>query len=71
MPQAIISENSKGATMNEIQILLLGAAQGFGVILFFYVLYLLGGMAQDLKKLLKKVEEMEKRLEGGVVSGQG
>lgn len=57
--------------MNEIQILLLGAAQGFGVILFFYVLYLLGGMAQDLKKLLKKVEEMEKRLEGGVVSGQG
>ena len=48
--------------MEQTQILLIAAAQGFGAVLFFYVLYLLGGMAQDIKKLLEKVEHMEKRM---------
>jgi len=48
--------------MGGIQVLLIAAAQAFGAVLFFYVLYLLGGMAQDIRKVLQKVENIEKTL---------
>ena len=50
--------------MGDMQILLIGAAQATGVVLFFYVLYLLGGMAQDIKKLLRRLDDIEKKLVG-------
>lgn len=34
-----------------------------GTGLFFYVLYLVGGIARDMKRLLQKVEELERKFE--------
>ena len=38
------------------------AVGSFGITLFFYVLYLVGGVARNVKTLLVKIEEIERRL---------
>lgn len=37
-------------------------ASFFIVVLFLYLLYLIGGMAENLKKLVQKMEELDKKL---------
>jgi hypothetical protein len=37
-------------------------ASFFIVVLFLYLLYLIGGMAENLKKLAQKMEELHKKL---------
>jgi cell division protein FtsB len=48
--------------MKESQIIWMLVAEFFFVVLFFYVLYLLGGIYQRAKKILDKVESLEKKL---------
>jgi cell division protein FtsB len=52
--------------MNHTQIIWLGIGELFFVVLFFYVLYLLGGIYQRVKKILDKIEGLEKKLEKAV-----
>jgi cell division protein FtsB len=49
--------------MNKTQIIWLLVGEIFSVALFFYILYLLGGIYQHVKKILQKVESLEKKLE--------
>ena len=49
--------------MNHTQIMLLFVAELFFVVLFFYLLYLVGGIYQNVKKILQKVENLEKKSE--------
>jgi len=37
-------------------------ASFFFVILFLYLLYIIGGVSQNVKKLLDKIGEMEKKM---------
>ncbi|MGA7160971.1 MAG: hypothetical protein WBZ48_08210 [Bacteroidota bacterium] len=49
--------------MKESQIIWMLVAELLFVVLFFYVLYLLGGIYQRVKMILDKVEAVEKKLE--------
>jgi hypothetical protein len=37
-------------------------ASFFFVVLFLYLLYIIGGISENLKKVLKKIEELENKL---------
>jgi hypothetical protein len=37
-------------------------ASFFIVILFLYLLYLIGGMAENIEKLMQKIDELQKKL---------
>ena len=37
-------------------------ASFFFIILFLYLLYIIGGVSQNVKKLLEKVQELENKL---------
>ncbi len=49
--------------MKESQIIWMLVAEFFFVVLFFYVLYLIGGIYQRVKRILDKVESIQKKLE--------
>jgi hypothetical protein len=49
--------------MNETHIYLVILVNVLGVVLFLYVLYLIGGISQNVKKILEKVVLMEKTTE--------
>lgn len=49
--------------MNETHIIWIGIAEIFFLILFFYLLYLIGGIYQNVKKILQKVTKIEGQLE--------
>lgn len=36
-------------------------ASFFVVILFLYLLYIIGGMAENVKKIMRRLEELEKK----------
>jgi hypothetical protein len=38
-------------------------ASFFIVVLFLYLLYLIGGMAENIKKLVQKMEDLQKKVE--------
>ncbi|MFZ1978987.1 MAG: hypothetical protein WAV76_13625 [Bacteroidota bacterium] len=48
--------------MNHTQIILLVIGEIVSLVLFLYVLYLFGGMYQQVKKMSEKVEVLEKKL---------
>jgi len=48
--------------MSHTQIVVLLVGELLFVVLFFYVLYLIGGIYQNVKKILQKVEFLEKKL---------
>jgi hypothetical protein len=48
--------------MGTVTITLSTIASFFIVILFLYVLYIIGGLSQNAKRVLEKVEELEKKL---------
>jgi hypothetical protein len=52
----------KGILMGTTTITLSTIASFFIVVLFLYLLYLIGGMAENLKKLVQKMEELDKKL---------
>jgi cell division protein FtsB len=52
--------------MNHTQIMFLLVAELLFVVLFLYVLYLVGDIYQNVKKILQKVENLEKKFEKSV-----
>jgi ABC-type multidrug transport system permease subunit len=48
--------------MDDVSIILLIIGNILFIVLFFYVLYLFGGMYQRVKKALEKLEVLEKKL---------
>jgi hypothetical protein len=48
--------------MTQSQILLMFIGELFFLALFFYVLYLLGGMYQNVKRILQKLDAIEGKL---------
>ena len=49
--------------MNKTQIILMIIGEAFFLALFFYILYIIGGMARGIKQIIKKINELEKKLE--------
>lgn len=47
--------------MSETHIYLVTVFNILGIALFFYVLYLIGGISQNVRKILEKVEQLEKK----------
>ena len=52
----------KGNLMGTTTITLSTIASFFIVVLFLYVLYIIGGMAENLKKIMQKMDELDKKL---------
>jgi hypothetical protein len=48
--------------MGTTTITLSTVASFFVVVFFLYFLYVVGGMAENIKKLMKKIEELDKKL---------
>jgi hypothetical protein len=52
----------KGILMGTITITLSTIASFFIVVFFLYFLYVIGGMAENIKKLVQKMDELDKKL---------
>jgi hypothetical protein len=52
----------KGIFMGTTTITLSTIASFFIVVFFLYFLYVVGGMAENIKKLVKKMDELDKKL---------
>jgi len=52
----------KGILMGTTTITLSTIDSFFIVVLFLYFLYVIGGMAENLKKLVKKIDELDNKL---------
>jgi hypothetical protein len=48
--------------MNETQIFMIAAMQIAGIAMALYILYLFGGISQNVKKIVEKLEQIEKKL---------
>ena len=48
--------------MTKIQSILLVIGEVFFIALFFYTLYIIGGIAQGIKDLAKKINKIERKL---------
>ena len=45
-----------------VQVILTLVGNILGIVLFLYLLYVVGGISQNSKKILRKLEELEKKI---------